>query len=105
MASSAEFLNYVIDQVHDAGNIRCKKMFGEYMVYVNEKPIVLVCDNTAFIKHLPEIQEYHLDTGYPYEGSKLHYILDIDDKAKSVEIVSLVENLTPLPKPRSRKCK
>lgn len=102
MATSVEFVNYVIDQIHGAGIIRAKKMFGEYLVYVNDKPIVLICDNTAYVKILPEIKGLLSEEGIPYEGSKSHYILNIDDARQSTEIVSILEKITPLPKPRKR---
>jgi TfoX/Sxy family transcriptional regulator of competence genes len=51
MATTADFIEYVCDQISGIGAVRCKKMFGEYMVYINEKPILLVCDNTAFCKN------------------------------------------------------
>jgi TfoX/Sxy family transcriptional regulator of competence genes len=27
-----------------------KKMFEEYLIYINNKPVVMICDNTAFVK-------------------------------------------------------
>mgnify|MGYP002508609516 FL=1 len=27
-------------------------MFGEFMVYVNDKPIIIVCNNVPFVKEL-----------------------------------------------------
>jgi hypothetical protein len=45
MASDIDFVNYVIDQTSEAGVITSKKMSGEYIVYVNGKPIILICDN------------------------------------------------------------
>ena len=42
MATNLEFVEYVCDQIDGVGAVRYKKMFGEYMVYVNEKPIVSI---------------------------------------------------------------
>ena len=52
-------------------------MFGEYMVYVNDKPVLLVCDNTVYVKKLPEIEELMsgAECGVPYDSAKEHYIL------------------------------
>ena len=33
------------------GEVWSRKMFGEYMAYLNEKPVLLVCDNTVFVKN------------------------------------------------------
>jgi TfoX/Sxy family transcriptional regulator of competence genes len=105
MATSLEFIEYVTEQVADCGNVRYKKMFGEYMVYVNDKPILLVCDNSVFVKILP-----CLDTlmngagrGFPYAGSKEHYILDIDDAELTRDVIATLEPVTPFPKPRKNK--
>ena len=38
MATSEDFINYICEQISGVGEIRYKKMFGEYLVYVNEKP-------------------------------------------------------------------
>ena len=50
MATSVEFIEYVCDQIIGTGKIRYQKMFGEYMVYVDEKPILIVCDHTVYVK-------------------------------------------------------
>jgi len=105
MATTADFVDYVCEQMVGAGEIRSRKMFGEYMVYVNDKPILLVCDNTVYVKKLGCIAEKmeQAATGIPYQGAKEHYILDIDNGAFSREIVSILEPVTPLPKPRKKK--
>ena len=41
MASSKEFVDFVMEQACGTGEITFRKMFGEYMIYVNEKPVVL----------------------------------------------------------------
>ena len=70
------------------------------LVYVNDKPVLLVCDNTVYVKMLECISQkmQEADTGYPYDGAKLHYILDIDDRELSKEVVISIEAVTPVPK-------
>jgi TfoX/Sxy family transcriptional regulator of competence genes len=48
MATTKDFVEYVCDQIADNLIVRYRKMFGEYMVYVNDKPLLLVCDNTVY---------------------------------------------------------
>ena len=100
MATSEDFINYICEQINGVGEIRYKKMFGEYLIYVNEKPIITVCDNIAFIKKLECIEELMQgsEIGFPYKGAKEHYILDIDNSELSKIVVSKVEEVTPLPK-------
>lgn len=100
MATSQSYINYICEQLEGIGEIRYRKMFGEYMIYVNDKPVITVCDDTAYIKKLDCIESLMKESnvGCPYEGAKEHYILDIDEKEFSRMVVSKVEEVTPLPK-------
>jgi len=104
MASTVDFIEYVCGQIEGTGAIRYKKMFGEYMVYVNDKPILLVCDNTVFVKILPCLDSLmaNADKGFPYDGSKEHYMLDIDDVPLTAKVIAALEEVTPIPKPKSK---
>lgn len=105
MATTVDYIEFVCDQIKDIGNIRYKKMFGEYLVYINDKPILLVCDNTVFIKKHDIItgKMRGATVGFPYDGAKEHYILDIDNSNFSCEIIRILETVTPLPKPKKKK--
>ncbi len=105
MSTTQDFAEYVCEQIRDSGAVRCRKMFGEYMVYVNDKPILLVCDNTVFVKQIEAVSELlkDADIGFPYRGAKAHYVLDIDDAALSNEVVRILEPITTVPKPKKKK--
>ena len=105
MATSQEFIEFVVEQIDGIGDTRHRKMFGEYMVYVNDKPILLVCDDTVYVKIKDEIKDLMADSekGYPYDGAKEHYILDIENRELSKEIIEILEPITPLPKPKKKK--
>ncbi len=105
MSSTQEYVEYVCSQIEGCGAIRSRKMFGEYMVYCNDKPVLLVCDNTVYVKKLDNItaQLSAAACGVPYTGAKEHYILDIEDSDFAKAIVSQVEAVTPIPKPRKKK--
>ena len=97
MATSDDYLTFVLEQLPPLGVVRSRKMFGEYMVYFNEKPVLLVCDNTVFVKKLPVLDNLMYDTpcGCPYEGAK--------DRELTEQVLRAVEAATPLPKPRKKK--
>ncbi len=105
MATSVEFIEYVCGQIGNGFAVRYKKMFGEYMVYANDKPILLVCDNTVYVKPLDAVKDDLADapTGIPYKGAKDHYILDIDNSALAKSVAQKLEKVTPLPKPKKKK--
>lgn len=105
MATSNEYIEYVCEQINGVGEIRYKKMFGEFMVYVNDKPVMIVCDNVPFIKKLDCIEEMmkNAETGCPYKGAKEHYILDIDNSDFCKSVIIEVEKVTPIPKSKKKK--
>lgn len=107
MATTPDFIDYVKDQVDEAGFVRYKKMFGEYLVYVNDKPILLVCDNTVYVNQHACLQALmqDADKGYPYPGAKEHYILDIENKSHAIRVMRQLEEATPVPKPKKKKVK
>lgn len=39
MATSKEYIDFVCEQIEGIGDISMKKMFGEYMVYLGERPV------------------------------------------------------------------
>ncbi|MDE6293461.1 MAG: TfoX/Sxy family protein, partial [Clostridiales bacterium] len=81
MATPVDYIEFVCEQLREFQNVRYKKMFGEYMVYINDKPILLVCDSTVYVKKLPQLDVIMSGApcGLPYEGTKEHYILDIEN--------------------------
>ena len=56
MATSKEYIEFVCEQLDGIENVTYRKMFGEYMVYVNAKPLLIVCDNTVMVKKAPELE-------------------------------------------------
>lgn len=104
MATSKEYIDFVCECITYPGEKRYKKMFGEYMVYINEKPILLVCDNTVFVKMLPELSEImaNAETGFPYDGAKEHYVFDIENRELTELVIEILEPITPLVKKRRK---
>ena len=100
MASDLSYVQYVIDQIKTNGTITYKKMFGEYLIYLNNKPVVMVCDNTAFVKMLDCIKDLmeNAATGFPYSGAKEHYIVNVDDSEHLSNVAMVLEENVPLSK-------
>ena len=75
------------------------------MVYINSKPLLLVCNNTVYIKMRDEVKDIlaEAQTGYPYDKAKLHYILDIDNADLLNEVISILEPITPVPVKKTKK--
>lgn len=72
MATKASTIEFLADQISQAGEIRYRKMFGEYALYCNEKVVAFVCDDSLFIKPTESGYKF-LDESYgapPYPGAK-----------------------------------
>lgn len=104
MATSQDFVDFVCDQIGTAWYPRWKKMFGEYMVYVNDKPLFLVCDNTVYVKKLESLKSLlsEENTGFPYPGAKEHFTLDMEDRELVQTVTALLEKEIPVPVKKKR---
>ena len=77
------------------------------MIYINEKPILLVCENTVYVKELDCIKKYFPEEnkGFPYNGAKEHYIIDVEDKELLNSVIEILEKVIPVPiKKNKKKC-
>ena len=103
MACRPEFVEYVVEQLRDAGNIRCRKMFGEYGLYLDGKIFALLCDDQLFIK-ITEAGR-RLAPGLkgvpPYEGAKPYFLFeDVDNSAFLAEFARETCKELPASKPK-----
>ncbi len=106
MATQLDFVEFICEQISDIGFVRYKKMFGDYMIYLEEKPIFLVCDNILYVKIVQETTDLLTDEtpkGFPYDGAKIQYIIEeLDDKEFMQKLATLLETITPLPKKKKK---
>ncbi len=109
MASDLEFVEYVCDQIRDAGSISFRKMFGEYAIYCNGKVIALVCDNQFFLKPTDGGRSFigNVTEALPYPGAKPYFLIgdQLDDREWVSNLVRATEKEIPLPKPKIKKAK
>jgi len=109
MASDQNFVDFVLDQIENAGEITAKKMFGEYGVYSDEKIFALICDNKLFIKPTSTGREFiqHVVEAPPYTGAKPSFLIEdkIEDREWLSELVRITVKELPEPKPKKKKKK
>ena len=105
MATSEEYIKFVCDNIPYQGPVRYRKMFGEYMVYVDDRPVLLVCDDTVFVKKLDAAAELMAGApcGFPYDGAKEHYILDIENRELAAALIPVLVSAIPIPKKKQIK--
>lgn len=71
MASSQEYIDFVCTQLQGVGVIKTRKMFGDWCIYIDEKPVMLVCDEQCYVKKHEAIAELMPEAlvGFPYDGA------------------------------------
>lgn len=105
MASSIDFLDELLNQLEGVGELDYKRMFAEYCVYVNQKPLILVIENQIYLKKVPALNELMqgVQLDIPYPGLHERYVIDIDDRELLREAVMVAEEHSPKPKPKNLK--
>lgn len=109
MASDQNFVDFVVDQIQNAGEISAKKMFGEYGIYSDGKIFGVICDNKLFVKPTNAGRAFieNVVEAPAYPGAKPSFL--IEEKLEDVEWLSELVRITvkelPEPKPKRKKKK
>ncbi len=80
MPTSASTIEFLLDQLRNAGPVTTRKMFGEYCLYYAGSPVGLVCDDQLYLKPTDAGRALLSEPceGAPYPGAKPHLLLDAD---------------------------
>ena len=107
MSSDKGFVDFVVDQIENCGQITYRHMFGEYEVYSDGKIFALVCDNKLFIKPTDGGRAFieELVEAPPYPGAKLSFLIEekLEDREWLSELVRITVKELPEPKPKKKK--
>lgn len=103
MASQQSTVDFILDQMGGAGAVSAKKMFGEYGVYLDEKMVALICDDTLFVKPTKGGRAYleHPVEAPPYPGAKPCFEISGDlceDRDWLSQLITLTALELPVPK-------
>ena len=107
MSSEKSFVEYIADQMSNAGTIMYRKMFGEYAVYCDGKVVALVCDNQFFVKPTQNGRSFIGEAveAPPYPGAKMYFLIDdkLDDREWIGNLIQITAEELPEPKPKTKK--
>jgi TfoX/Sxy family transcriptional regulator of competence genes len=107
MATDKSFIEFIAEQIENAGTITYRKMFGEYALYCNGKVVALVCDNRLFVKPTEGGRSFIEDVveAPPYPGAKNSFVIEdkLEDREWISELIRITYKELPEPKPKKKK--
>ena len=100
MASSKEYLEYVLDLLSGLDDITYRAMMGEYVLYYRGKVFGGIYDDRFLVKPTKTAIELMPDAEreLPYEGGKEMLLVDSDDRDFIKELVEAMHDELPAPK-------
>lgn len=105
MASSKQYLDFVLDQLSDLDGISHRAMMGEYVLYYKGKVVGGIYDDRLLIKPVAPVVALMTEPAYelPYEGAKpMLLVEDVDDRAFLQELFRTAYPALPEPKRKRR---
>jgi len=110
MGTRQSTIDYLLEQVADAGIMTSRKMFGEYAVYCDGKVVALVCDDQVFVKPTDAGRAYigEVEEGFPFPGAKPWLAVSgdlLDDRRWAAGLIAATAAALPEPVIRRRKAR
>ncbi len=106
MATSKEYLSYILEQLSGIEEISHRVMMGEYVLYYKGKVIGGIYDNRFLVKPVKSavalLPDAPMET--PYEGAKdMLMIEDVENHALMAELLDAMYDELPAPKPKKKR--
>ncbi len=101
MASSREYLDFILEQVSGLEGITFKQMMGEYILYMNGRIIGGIYDDRFLVKPTKSALDMMPDAEreLPYEGAKEMLLVDnVDNRGFLQELLTAMYEELPAPK-------
>ena len=101
MASSKDYLEYILDQLSGGGDISYRAMMGEYIIYYRGKIVGGIYDDRFLVKPVKAAVTMmpDADRELPYEGAKAMLLVDdVENKEFLKELLETMYAELPAPK-------
>lgn len=101
MASSKEYLDFILEQLSDLDGITFRAMMGEYIIYYRDKIVGGIYDDRLLVKPVKSAVSFMPDATYelPYEGAKeMLLVQDVDSKEYLTKLFEVMYEELPAPK-------
>lgn len=102
MASSKEYLDFILEQFSELDDVTYRAMMGEYIIYYRGKMVGGICDDRFLVKPTKSAVAMmpNADMELPYDGAKKEMLLvdDVDNKEFLQELLEAMYEELPAPK-------
>ena len=101
MASSKDYLGFILEQLSELEDITYKAMMGEYIIYYRGKIVGGIYDDRFLVKPTKSAKNLmpDADMELPYDGAKAMYLVDnVDNKGFLKELLEAMYDELPAPK-------
>ena len=101
MASSRDYLDFILEQLSTLDGITWRAMMGEYLLYYQGKVIGGIYDNRFLVKPTKsaKLMMPNADMALPYKGAReMIRVDDVEDKAFLNELLEAIFDELPAPK-------
>ena len=105
MASSKEYLDFILEQLSGLNGITSQQMMGEYILYINGRIFGGIYDDRFLVKPTKSAMAMmpDADRELPYEGAKEMLLVDnVDNRDFLTELVTAMYDELPAPKPKKK---
>ena len=106
MASSKEYLAFILGQLSELEEITYRAMMGEFVIYYRGKIVGGIYDNRFLVKPVKAAIRYMSTAQYevPYEGAKeMLLVEEVDNKEFLTGLFRAMYEELPAPKPKKKK--
>lgn len=105
MASSKEYLDFILEQLSELDEITYKAMMGEFIIYYQGKIVGGIYDDRFLVKPVKAAKTYMPTASYelPYVGAKRMLLVEnVDSKEYLTNLLLAIYDELPFPKPKKR---
>ena len=104
MASSREYLDFILEQLSGLENVAWKAMMGEYIIYWRGKIVGGIYDDRFLVKPTKSAIAMMPDAEreLPYEGAKEMLLADVDNREFLEELLEAMYDELPAPKQKKK---
>lgn len=106
MASTKDYLNFILEQLSGLEDVSSRAMMGEYILYYRSKVIGGIYDDRFLVKPTASAKRLMPDAAYelPYEGAKEMLLVDnVEDREFLQMLFNAMYDELPAPKKSKKK--